>query len=130
MSRAARAAGAARAARTGRSSVRDGHQVLNRTDARGRPGGVDRLVVLGPRAHRAVDGHGAVVTRDVEIVRVERSIPLERLLDRVLGVAGTRRVRELDLVVDVERTDDVGRDEVRLVTLVLPVGCAGERDEA
>jgi Zn-dependent protease len=84
-----------------------------------------------PRAHRAVDGHGAVVGRDVQVVRIDLGVPLERLLDRLLRVAGVRRrAIELDLVDDVERTDDVRGDVLRLVTLVLPVGGAGEGDEA
>jgi hypothetical protein len=45
-------------------------------------------------------------------------------------VAGRLRILELDLVEDVDNADDVRRDELRFVALVLPVGRAGERDEA
>ncbi|HEX9379228.1 MAG TPA: hypothetical protein VF872_06525 [Gaiellaceae bacterium] len=52
------------------------------------------------------------------------------MIDSCTSPGARRRVLELDVVDDLERTDDVGRDELRLVTLVLPVGGTGERDEA
>ena len=42
------------------SSVRHQDLVIDRGDPRGGPGGGHRLVVLGPRAHRAHEGHPSV----------------------------------------------------------------------
>src|SRR6266536_6675883 len=81
----------------GPSSVRDRHVVVYRCDSRRCPGGVDCLVVLGPGADGALERHGAVVGRDVQVVRVERGIALERLPNRLLHVAAVwRRILELD----------------------------------
>jgi len=100
-------------------------------DARRRPGGRDRLVLIGVGAHRSAERDCPVGALDRDALGVQLRVPLHRLLDRVLDVvSGRSRRDEVDLVLDSDHAEEIACDGFGLVTPVLPVGLSGQLDDA